>query len=139
MKCFFDFPEVKQMLFQDAATPVMYFIVSSHNTIMFYLCIIIGLVIVLMFYIVITAQNITIKNFVMMYDRLFYLFYFITIGKLVKSKRFKYKIKNLSKYVNESLILDKFYNELTFISSFRKFKTSKIFRSFFILKNIFIR
>jgi len=52
----FDFPEVQQYLFQDPATSTMYFIIGSHNTVMFFLFIIVGLVIVLMIYIVAEAQ-----------------------------------------------------------------------------------
>jgi len=45
-----------QLLFQDPASTVMYFIIGAHNTIMFYLFIIVSLVIVLMFHIVLQSQ-----------------------------------------------------------------------------------
>jgi cytochrome c oxidase subunit 2 len=60
---FYDFPEPLQFLFQDPASATMYFIIGAHNTIMFYLFIIVSVVIVLMYHIVVQAQSIKFSLF----------------------------------------------------------------------------
>lgn len=74
---FYDFPEPEQILFQDPASPVMYFIIGAHNTIMFYLFIIVSIVIVLMIYIVGDAQV--------------YFFSHLSLNKLFKNNYLSFK------------------------------------------------
>jgi len=80
---YFDFPEPFQCLFQDPASATMYFIIGAHNTIMFYLFIIVSLVIILMFHIVAQAQVLKFKIFSVNYDNWCDLFTYSSSKKLV--------------------------------------------------------
>jgi cytochrome c oxidase subunit 2 len=139
---FMDFPEVKQFLFQDPATPAMYFIIGAHNTIMFYLFIITGLVIVLMFYIVLASQEILLQickeTFVLFNKKIFYSFQEITLVS-IDNRKFFYLYQWLEKplvcqgFFTKNMYLKFFRNNLSGIVSFSFLENLKGYFEFLII------